>query len=394
MPVAYRARRLSRRSIVLVVAAALALALAAQAGSTVDARRAATASTIKIGVVLPYTGPFGLYGAPMEAAFRARFAQVKNKVAGHPIQLVFEDEATDVNTAVVKVTKLITEDHVNAVVCCVTGGATLAVGPILAARKIPQLGPIPNPTGLDKYKTAVLVAPTAGHDAEMLGKYAAAKLKYRHAVVLASDFSYGHEVAEGFTKGFTGAGGDVSKQVFAPLGTQDFGSYLTQVGSPDVVFGGFAGADAIGFVKQYRRFGLKPTLIGHGPLVTELVLKAIGPSAVGIGAGFYYSSRLPFAANKAFVTTMTEAVPGFVPSHFTAGSWTTAAVLIDSIQRLRGNVSNGATFAATIRKTRIQAPWGPLRFDLKTGYVIAPTYFYTVVDNGGQLQHQILATIK
>ena len=40
----------------------------------------------------------------------------------------------------------------------------------------------------------------------------------------------------------------------APLGTQDFGSYLTKVGSPDVVFGGFAGADAVGFVKQYRKF--------------------------------------------------------------------------------------------------------------------------------------------
>ncbi len=383
--------RFGRSGAIVAAVAATSLALAGTVAGSTGATHAK--APIKIGVILPYTGPFGLYGKPMEATIRARFQKVGNKVAGHPIQLLFEDEATDPKTAVLDATKLATQDHVKAIVCCVTGGATLAVGPILAQQHIPQLGPIPNPSGLEKYSTAAMAAPTAGHDAELLGRYVARKLKDKTAVVLASDFSYGHEVADAFTKGFTAYGGKVTKSVYAPLGTTDFGSYLTQVGDPDVVFGGFAGADAIGFVKQYRQFGVKAPLVAHGPLVTELVLKAIGPAAVGVNAAFYYSSTLQNAANASFVKTMKGLDSNFVPSHFTAGAWTVGTVLINTIKRMNGNVSNGAAFAKAIRKARVQAPWGLLTFDPKTGYGRAPTYFYKVVSVDGTLQHQILAKL-
>ena len=381
-------RRLTRRGIVAVGVTSLALALAGTvAGST------SAPAPIKIGVILPYTGPFGLYGKPMEATLRARLSKVGNRVAGHRIQLIFKDEATDAKTAVLLATQLVTQDRVKAVVCCVTGAATLAVGPILAQRKIPQIGPIPNPSGLEEYSTAILAAPTAAHDSELLGRYTARKLKHRTAVVLASDFSYGREVADAFTKGFTAFGGKIVKKVYAPLGTTDFGSYLTQVGDPDVVFGGFAGADAIGFVKQYRQFGVKAPLVAHGPLVTELVLKAIGPAAVGVNAAFFYSSQLQNKENADFIRTMTRLDAKFVPSHFTAGAWATGSVLVDTIKRLNGNVSNGANFAKALRRTKIDAPWGKLTFDPKTGYGRAPTYFYRVVNDGGELKHQILAKL-
>jgi branched-chain amino acid transport system substrate-binding protein len=245
---------------------------------------------------------------------------------------------------------------------------------------------------LSKYPTAAVAAPTAAHDAEALGRYAASKLGYRTAAVVASDFAYGKEVAAAFTQGFSAEGGTVTTTTFAPLGTQDFGSYLTKVGRPDVVFGGFAGADAIGFVKQYRGFGVKAPLIGHGPLVTELVLNAIGPDAVGVGAGFYYSSQLDDPENHAFITAM-KATPKFVPSHFTAGAWATGSVLLDAVKRAGADATNGEALAEAIRSSDIPAPWGRLHFDPKTGYAIAPTYFYEVTRSGGVLQHHVDAEI-
>ncbi|HEY9388550.1 MAG TPA: ABC transporter substrate-binding protein [Mycobacteriales bacterium] len=392
--------RRTRRPLVILVAltSALLTALAGcgtggsgdTGGSDADA-----SEPIKIGVLLPYTGPFGLYGKPMEAALRARFDQVDNKVAGRTVELLFEDEATDAGTAVSKVTKLVDQDQVSAVVCCPTGAATLAVGPVLAERGIPQLGPIPNPSGLSKYATAAVAAPTAGHDATKLGTYAATTGKYQRAVVFASDFSYGHEVAEGFAKGFTDAGGKVVKEVFAPLGTQDFGSYLSQTQDADVAFAGFAGADAIRFVQQYKQFGGddRLPLIGHGPLVTELVLNQTGPSAVGVGAAFYYSSALDNPANAEFLDAMQAVNKQFVPSHFTAGAWATGGVLIDAITRLKGDVSDTEELARTIRATTIDAPWGELSFDKETGYAIAPTYFYEVTQTDGTLHHKIVEQI-
>jgi branched-chain amino acid transport system substrate-binding protein len=349
---------------------------------------------IKIGVINSYTGAFGLYGKPMEASLRASLAKAAN-TSGRQVELVFEDDATDASTAVSKANKLIDQDKVSLVVCCANGASTLAVGAVLAERKIPQLGPIPNPSGLSKYATAAVAAPTAGHDATVLGKYAATGLGYKTAVVVASDFSYGHEVAEGFIDGFKDAGGSVTKTVYAPLNSQDFGSYLSNLPKADVVFAGFAGADAIRFVKQYKQFAGADgaPLIGHGPLITELVLKAIGPAAVGVGAGFFYSSSLDNPANKEFIDTMKGVNSAFVPSHFTAGAWAVGEVLTDAISRVKGDVSDGPKLAEAVRATKLDAPWGPLEFDQKTGYAIAPTYFY-VVDATGGLHHKIAATIS
>jgi branched-chain amino acid transport system substrate-binding protein len=375
----------------LAAVASLSLLLAACGDG--DSGATSANDPVRVGVLLPYTGPFGLYGKPMEAALRARLGQEGNKVDGRPVELVFEDEATDPKVAVSKVTKLLDQRDVNAVVCCATGGATLAVAPILAERSIPQLGPIPNPAGLSEYETAAVAAPTAAHDAEVLGRYAATELGHEQAAIIASDFAYGKEVADGFTAGFSAGGGKVVKSVFAPLGTQDFGSYLTQLGDPEVVFAGFAGADAIGLVKQYRKFGLKSPLIGHGPLVTELVLNAIGPAAVGVGAGFYYSSQLENPENQKFIETMSEN-PKFVPSHFTAGAWATGSVLLDAIRRAGGDAGDGEALAKAIRATEIEAPWGPLRFDPETGYAVAPTYYYEVTRDGGKLRHDVKGEIS
>ena len=375
-------------------AAALLLAGAALVGCGDSAASGGDSSDkpIKIGVLLPYTGPFGLYGKPMEAALKARFAADDNSADGRDVELIFEDEATDPAVAVSKANKLIDQDGVTAIVCCATGAATLALGPILAERGIPQLGPIPNPDGLKEFKTAAVAAPTAGQDAEKLGTYAATELGYQNAVIAASDFAYGREVAASFEKGFTEAGGTVTKQVFAPLGTADFASYLSQLPDADVTFAGFAGADAVKFVQQYDQFGLKDRmpLIGHGPLVTELVLNQIGPAATDVGAGFYYSSTLDNAENKRFIETMTKANAEFVPSHFTAGAWASGSVLLAAISEAGDDATDGPSLAEAIRSTTVDAPWGELTFNPETGYANAPTYYYTVVDEGGALKHSIV----
>ncbi|MEO7126607.1 MAG: ABC transporter substrate-binding protein [Nakamurella sp.] len=400
---------LLRRGAVFVAAATLVLSLAAcgssnegtsAEGSSSEASSSSegdsTGGPIKIGVLLPYTGAFGLYGKPMEAALRARLDAADNSVGGRKIELIFEDEATDPGIAVTKATKLVEKDGVAAVICCASGSGTLAVGPVLSERSIPQLGPIPNPAGLSKYPTAAVAAPTAAHDATKLGEYAATTLGYKTAVIAASDFSYGHEVADGFKEGFTGNGGTIVKEVYAPLGTTDFGSYLTQIDGADVTFAGFAGADAIKFVQQYDKFGVKDRipLIGHGPLLTELVLKQIGDAAVGVGAAFYYSSSLDNPANKEFLAALKATGKPIIASHFTAGAWASGGVLLDAIKRVGDKVTDGAAFAAAIRSTKIEAPWGTLEFDQKTGYAIAPTYYYTVKKNAdGALVHEIVGQI-
>lgn len=362
---------------------------------TEESGAARDTSPVKIGVLLPYTGPFGLYGAPMEAAFKASLADETLGDGERSIELLFEDEATDPATAVTKATKLVEQDGVSAIICCATGGATVALGPILSEMGIPQLGPIPNPAGLSEFASAAVAAPTAAHDSEVFGTYAAEKLGYKTVAIIASDFDYGHEVADAFRDAFVAGGGEAVSEVYAPLGTTDFASYLSQIPEADATFAGFAGADAVRLVQQYDEFGLsdRQPLLGHGPLVTELVLNNIGPAAVGVQAAFYYSSQLDNPENKHFIDTMLAANPDFVPSHFTAGAWTSTKILLDAVNAV-DDPTDGDALATAITSTTMTTPWGDLAFDPETGYAVSPTYYYKVVEKDGKLAHEIVDQIN
>ena len=351
---------------------------------------------VKIGVLLPYTGTFGVYGKQMETALRTRLAQEDAKSAKHQIELVFEDDATDAGTAVTKATKMIEQDGVKIVICCAGSASTLAVAPILAEAKIPQIAPIPGASQLQDYATAASAAPTAAADAEKLGTYAFEGLDYKTASLIISDYSYGREVGDAFTKGFTDAGGKVLEALYTPLGTQDFGSLLSGVPDADVLLGAFAGADALRFVRQYDEFGVKDRmpLIGHGPIITELVLQEEGDAAIDVSAGFYYSSGIDLPENTRFMEALTKADSKLHPSHATSAAWAVGSLLMDVIDRLDGDLDDGEAVAKAIVETEIDVPWGTLKFDPKTHFAVAPTYFYTVVRDGDALKHEIKDTIE
>ncbi|MGD9998573.1 MAG: ABC transporter substrate-binding protein [Ilumatobacteraceae bacterium] len=366
----------------------------AGATTVADTAQPATGEPVTVGVISSYTGNFGIYGDPMELALTLSLESAGSSAGGRPIELVFEDDATDPAVAVEKATKLV-EDGASVVVCCVNAGSTFAVAPILAEAGVPQITPIANPLGLEDNPNAFVAAPSVNYDAERIGTYAAETLGYSTAVVLGMDMAYGQAVAQAFTEGFTSAGGEVVSTIMPPFGTQDFGSFLAEIPDADMVFGGFAGADGIAFIQQYDQFGLKDEmpLIAHGPLITELLLQAEGPSAAGTTAGFYYSSQLDLPENDRFKAALGGAKPDLPPSHFTAGSWATGTVLLHAIEVAGADAEDGDAMRAAIASTTIDAPWGPMSFDADTGYVFGPTYVYTVVDEGGVLRHRIDATI-
>lgn len=354
----------------------------------------ATGEPVRVGVISSYTGNFGLYGNPMELALTLSLASAGTIAGDRPIEVVFEDDATDPAVAVERATKLV-EDGASVVVCCVNAGSTFAVAPVLAEAGVPQITPIANPLGLHENPNAFVAAPSVNYDAERLGTYAAETLGYTTAVVLGMDMAYGQAVAQAFSDGFTAAGGEVVSTILPPFGTQDFGSYLAEIPDADVVFGGFAGADGIAFIQQYDQFGLKDRmpLLAHGPLITELLLQAEGPAAIGTTAGFYYSSQLDNAENDRFKAALADANPDLPPSHFTAGSWATGTVLLDALESAGTDAEDGDVMRSAIANTTVDTPWGPISFDADTGYVFGPTYVYSVIDDDGILRHQIDATI-
>lgn len=342
-----------------------------------------------IGLVAPSTGVYGLYGPVLGGIMKG--------VLGHDGTpgLKFEqaDDAGDPQTALTKVRQLVQQDGADVIVCCVNGAATLAVAPYLESVGVPQIAPIPGPAGLSKFRTAYSVGFYAQQITEPFGEYAAHELGYKKAVIVASDFVQGHDVADGFAKGFTSAGGTVVKEVYPPLDTSDYGPFLSQISDADVVFSFFGGADAVRFVKQYAAAGLKDKaqLIGLGPMVSRLVLDQIGDAAVGVQGVFHYAETgTATPADRAFAAAASAVAPPEVTPNFVqANAWTTAKVVEAAVKESR---TSGDPLVSAIASVKIDAPWGPFSFDPTTHYPVLKGVLFQVVKGPQRLDHKVLAT--
>ncbi len=62
---------------------------------------------------------------------------------------------------------------------------------------------------------------------------------WRTAAVIADDYGFGWTSAAGFVADFCAAGGEIAAQVFPPLGTTDYSSFVQQLPDPDEVDGYF-----------------------------------------------------------------------------------------------------------------------------------------------------------
>jgi branched-chain amino acid transport system substrate-binding protein len=345
---------------------------------------------VTVGLVAPSSGVYGLYGPTLGGMMKGVFG-----AAGAPSGITFltEDDAGDPQTALTKVRKLVREDGADIIVCCVNGAATLAVAPYLQSLGIPLVAPIPGPGGLGKYSTAYSVGFYPEQITKPFGEYAAKELHYKKAVILSSDFVQGHDVADGFKAGFTAAGGKIVKEIYPPLDTSDYGPFLSQISDADVVFGFFAGADAVRLVKQYAAAGLKDKaqLIGLGPIVSRVVLDQIGDAAVGVEGVFHYAeSGTATPADQAFAAAASAvAPPAVTPNFVQANAWTTAHVIEQAITDSR---KSGDSFVTALAGTKVDAPWGPFSFNAATHYPVLKGLLYQVVQGPKRLDTKVLGT--
>ena len=387
-----------RSRIVMAAVAAGVNLLAAGCGSSDPGGRPAAgtsnpaADQVKVGLVAPSTGVLGLYGPTLEGVMRKALSQAG---VAEGLELLREDDAGDPQQALTKVRKLVQEDDADVVICCVNGAATLAVAPYLQSVGIPQIAPIPGPAGLGQFDTAYSVGFYPQQLTKPFGAYAYEELGHRKAIVLSSDFVQGHDVANGFIEGFEAAGGEIVKEIYPPLDTSDYGPYLSQVSDADVVFGFFAGADAVRLVKQYDAAGLKDKaqLIGLGPIVSRLVLDQIGEAAVGVQGVFHYAeSGMGNDADDAFVTAVsTVAPPEVTPNFVQANAWSTIEVISRAVEASR---SSGSSLLESIAAIEIDAPWGPLSFNSETHYPVLEGLVYEVVEGPERLDHEIVGTFE
>src|SRR5574341_991584 len=382
-----------RKPLVLVVLALAALALLL-AGETVTW---AQKGPIKVGLLVPQTGPLAANGKDMINGLALFFEQHNYRLAGREIKLIVEDDEGKPATGLTKARGLVEGQGAHLITGPLSAAVGYAVAPYVDSKKVPTIYPIVSAEDITQRKRSPYIVRTGWSSAQPshpFGKWVYDNLKYKKIAMIGYDFAFGWEVAAGFHRTFEEAGGQIVQKIWPPLGTADFGPYMAQLRQDvDSIYAIFSGADALRFAKQYQEAGLKGRLplVGGGTFTDEHVLRSMGDEAQGIVTALHYSAALETPANKKFAQAY-EAKYKQVPSYYSEATYVSGIVLKAALEATGGEIEDAGKILAALRKVDLSdVPRGPVRFD-EYGNPIQNVYVRKVERVAGRLQNTVIHT--
>jgi branched-chain amino acid transport system substrate-binding protein len=378
---------------------ALAIASAAVLMLGASGLAARAADPIKIGILLPLSGNFAENGQQTLTGLKMYFDKVGNKAGGRELQLIVEDTQGKPDTAVTKARKLVQGDGVAVLTGVVSSGEALAVNAYSRDSKTPLVlsgdagadeltmpGPLLNPYLVRTSQNGRSVASAAADWAYKKG--------WRKVVTIGSDYAGGIDVHFAFAQSFCKFGGKVIQAEWPPIGTADFGPYLTNLDrSADAVVTFEPGADGLRLARQFSDFGLKgklPVMDIYGGLVFESNLPQLGDATLGMYSSLFYTPMLKTPENEAFVAEFQKRMHT-LPANEGPNGYVGAHAIVDAIDALKGDLTDKMKFMAALKAIKFDSPKGPISLD-KYGQVIQTMYIRQVEMVSGQPENVPIAS--
>ncbi len=367
---------------------------------------AAQAETIKIGVVLPFSGANADLGHQIDKAFDLYVKLHANDIAPHKVELIKRDEGPPTGAQAKTVaTELITNDKVPILAGFVFSPSAIALAPVVTQAKVPMV--IANAgtawiTNLSPY--IVRLSFSMWHPAFPMGAYAFNKIGCKTAAMAYTDFPPGKDSTEAFKTGFEKAGGKITgaTPMGSPVQVPDFTPFFQKIKDehPDCMYVFIpSGAHATGVMKAYGELGMRKAgikLIGPMDLIPDNKLQDMGDAAIGTIVMGHYAVDLDSAANKTFNEEWHKAYgKDSYPDFMSAAGWDTMHAIFDTIKKLNGNVSDGAKVVDAMKGWSADGPRGNVMIDPATRDIVQDEHAMEVYRKpDGKLGERILGTTK
>jgi branched-chain amino acid transport system substrate-binding protein len=326
----------SRRFIASAIAPALGFALVVTVSCGGEQNPAGQG--IEIGFYGALTGPQATFALSGRNGARLAIDEINRAggVLGKKLALIAEDDRNEPSEAASAVSKLITRNHVVALIGENASSRSLAAAPIAQSYQVPMVSPSSTNVEVTKKGDYIFrvcfIDPSQG---KALALFARNDLKASTAAILIdskSDYSVG--LAAAFESQFTKLGGKVLAQVKYAEGDSDFSAQLTSIraSSPDVLFVPGYYTDAGLIARQARGLGLSSTLLGADGWDSPKLAEIGGSAVEGSYFSNHYSVDDPSPAVRKFVDAYKRAY-GSEPDSIAALSYDATRLVADSIRR-------------------------------------------------------------
>jgi len=188
---------------------------------------------IRVGVLMPISGPGSYFGVMGKEGIDLALEQLKGGVNGYRLQVQYEDSACSPLQATNAVKRVLDQFRPHIVIGEECSDASLAIAPILEQAKVPQLnaGSVTMKLTESGYKYVFRIFPNAAQQSLPLAKVAYDRLGARTAVILYEKTNAGNDNADGFEKPFVAMGGKVLAKIDFGRDVNDFTAIATRIAS-------------------------------------------------------------------------------------------------------------------------------------------------------------------
>jgi len=381
-PVNYPRRIPMRRMLITLAGVAAALIAVAPAHAQ---------GTVKIGLIMPYSGQFADVATQMDNAIKLYVKQKGDTVAGKKLEFIRKDTggiAPDVAKRLAQ--ELIVRDKVDILAGFVLTPNALAASDVSTeAKKFMVIMNAATAIITTKSPYSVRTSTTIPQLNETFGTWAY-KSGIRKAYTMVSDYGPGHDAEQSFQRGFKEAGGEIVGSVRFPVANPDFSAFVQRAKdlNPEAIFifvPGGVQPSAIGKALAERGIDPKKTkVLGMGELTEDEARKTMGDASLGILTVYHYDHNHQSALNREFVKAFNAEYGGRNPNIYSIGGYDGMHLIYEVLKKTGGNTDAEALVAAA-KGMAWESPRGPISIDPETRDIVQTVYIRRVDKVGGQL---------
>ena len=377
-----------------LLAGLASLAVAAIAASAAHAQ-----DTVKIGVIMAYSGPFGDLATQMDNGIKLYMKQKGDTVAGKKIEIIRKDSETIAPPVATRLAKeLVTRDKVDILAGFTLSPNTIAVSKISAdAKKFMVIMNAATTVIITMSPYSVRTSVTLPSVGMTAGAWAY-KSGIRKAYTMVSDFAPGKDAEAAFHRAFKKAGGEIIDSVRMPPRNPDFSSFVQRAKdlSPESIFMFIpAGAQPAALGKAFAERGIdakKVKIIGTGEVVDDASLKGMGDAGLGIISVWHYDHNDPSPKNKEFVKAY-KAEFKRNPDFGAVGGYDGMHVIYEALRKTGGK-TDAAALVAAAKGMKWESPRGPMQIDPQTRDIVQNIYVRRVEKVGNELRNVIIDKVE
>jgi branched-chain amino acid transport system substrate-binding protein len=359
------------------------------------AQPAAAGDTIKIGFVSTFSGPTAVIGNDMRNSFELALDHMGRKMAGKPVEVIYEDDTFKPDVGKQKTQKLIESDHVDFIAGYIWSNVLLAsLKPIVDSKTMLVIANA-GPSQVAGELCSPYVFSTSWQNDQTpaaVGEYMNQK-HVKSAFLIGPNYAAGKDMLAGVKSTFKG---EIKGEEYTVWPSQlDFSAELSKAraSGAESIFVFYPGAAGVQFLNQYSQAGLK----GKMPLYTaftidETTLPLQKDNAIGVPGAQQWVNDLPNDANKKFVSDF-RAKYKHGPSFYGAQSYDAAQLINSAVVAVKGDTSKKEEMRKAMEKADFKSVRGAFKFG-NNHIPIQNFYLQDVVKGAdGQLGLKTVATI-